>query len=545
MTLSIIHGQLADATLRSIALDTADRWYLDTICRRNLTHTTPKVGGSFALTGADVTIYLISTGVCDSPCFYGRLSWLLGDVGVDVVGTGTNMAFLLGASHYGVAPRCIIKSLNVYTAKGILDPAKYQQAVDFILQDQSSKTSIVLSSAIQSPNYGDMVIRDDLDQDTQRLLDAGLVVVVPAGDGFVDNLTGELYGPLLADVVHPACMDEVITVGSYGADFTLPLFTNYGYFVDAFAPGVEIPVLDREGQWVITSGTHCSAAIVAGILSHYLEKFSRHIRSQVRSFIQEHFFHHGLMVSYPLERLQKDVFFNDTLQYLVLHTAAGYPFQYLVDTQVPYTVAHAFFTRSVLEVGVTSLGPVLANTELQIPLGVVFRNAYNECKPLIFKLKSFSPSDSHRFEVGRTTGILFGIVGDVESTVTIHLVVEISDGINLINQSFSLTVLQNQVDKDVVGGVIRARLQNVRVLDVKELPNTLNVNSLPPAAKDVSVAIDRDVRLLNTVTGEFIGKVITTKSSGEFLFTVPKGIYQAVVLDARNEYTAFTIDGLR
>ena len=123
MTLSIIHGQLADATLRSIALDTADRWYLDTICRRNLTHTTPKVGGSFALTGADVTIYLISTGVCDSPCFYGRLSWLLGDVGVDVVGTGTNMAFLLGASHYGVAPRCIIKSLNVYTAKGILAAA--------------------------------------------------------------------------------------------------------------------------------------------------------------------------------------------------------------------------------------------------------------------------------------------------------------------------------------------------------------------------------------------------------------------------------------
>lgn len=364
MTQAFIRSTLSSSTFKAIGANLPDRWYLDFICRRDVTHTTPHRQGSLALTGQAVTVYILSTGVRNSSFFGNRLSWLLGDSNEDLVGDGTGVAFILGANKYGVASRCNMVSLCVYDSTG-LNFDLYKQGVDLILANQTTPC-LVITTAIQSPKYGYLVIDADVDYDTQRLLDAGLTVIAGAGDGLVDAINGELKGPILAEVVHPNQFEEVITVGALAADLTLPLFTNYGYAVNAFAPGVDLCTLNTAGEFTIASSTRLASAIVTGILALYLEKFPQATRANLTTFIKEHFFNQQLAVPYPLERLQKDPFFTEDYGLLGLRTATGFPYHYLTDTQVPCRIAYAFFTRALLEINVIQLGTVLANIHFEI-----------------------------------------------------------------------------------------------------------------------------------------------------------------------------------
>lgn len=544
-TLAFINGKLSVPTFRGVLSNHPDRWYLDKICRKDITQQSPSLCGTQGLTGKGVTVFIISSGVRNSPYFTNRLSWLLGTPDVDWTGAGTGMAFLVGAHRYGVACHCSLISLNVYTATGI-DVELYKQAVDLILANIPNGPCLVLSSAVRTPAYGYMIVEEDLDPDTKRMLMAGMTVVVPAGDGFINLLTGGCLGPILAEACHPAHLEDVITVSALSEDLTLPLFANYGYAVDVFAPGDDVVTLDNTGQFVGLSTTRTSAAIVAGILAMYLEKLPKATRADLQKFVKEHSSIQPIAVPYPLDRLQKDPFFSEEFQYLALRLSSGPSYQYLVDTQVQCRVAHAFFTKAILEKSMSSLGTVLANTQFEVPLNTRFKNLYGEAKTTEFTLLSYTPESVGQLEVGRYSGKLFGHIYDVMEPVTCTIAIQVSDGLYLTQESYTIYIQPNYAELHTIGGVIKARLQNISGLNIHQpSSDVLNIESPLPIPHDVSVNLQRDVRLLDTATGRFMGKQLTTSASGEFLFTVPMGQYRAIVLDASYQYNPVTIDGLR
>ena len=544
-TLAFINSTLSAPFFKSVGSTLPDRWYLDFICRKDVTKTLPILYGSMGLTGLGVTIFIISSGVKNSPYFGHRLSWLLGEEDFDWNGHGTSMAFLAGASQYGVASHCSLISLNVYDSNGI-NAQLYQQAVDLILTHGLNIPCIVLTSAIRSPLFGNMVIPEDLDQNTRRLISANFPIVACAGDGLVDKDSGFCLGPILAEVCHPAHFEEVITVSSLAIDLTIPFYANYGYAVDVFAPGHEIITLDKNGQFTDMGSSRLSAAIVSGILALYLEKYPKHKVSQLKAFIKEHSFTSSIAVEYPLDRLQKDPFFDETYGYLTLRSASGFPYQYLVDTQVPFYGAHAFFTKAFLEKSMIHLGAVLANTQFEIPLNTRFKNLYGEFKTTEYTLLSYNPTRIGILQIGRHSGKLFGSIKDILEPVTCVIEISINDGLYLTHESFTLYVQPNYAELQTIGGTIKARLQNIVGLDVHSFSmDDLDINSVNLPPHDVTVNISRDVRLLETSTGRFVSQQNTTWKSGEFLFTVPLGSYRAIVLDDSEQYEPITIDGLK
>ena len=110
-----------------------------------------------------------------------------------------------------------------------------------------------------------------VDAAIQRATDAGVVVVVAAGNDAVD-----------ASLRSPASAPNAITVsafqdndGSPGAlggfgDDTFASFSNYGEVVDIAAPGVGIASTSRAGGYVSMSGTSMAAPHVAGAAAVYI-----------------------------------------------------------------------------------------------------------------------------------------------------------------------------------------------------------------------------------------------------------------------------------
>lgn len=546
MILGLIHATTQMPTFSAVGGLLADRWYLDFICRRDVLQRFPELHGILGLTGSGVTLYIISSGIYSVPTLIPRVSTALGTENVDYVGDGTGMAFIAASNHYGVAPRCNIVSLNVYDSNGTINPTKYQQAVNFILSQSSNKTKLVLTSAIRSPRLDYLLVQTDLDRDTKRLIQAGCIIVAGAGDGLIRTTTHECVGPILAEVCHPLHFEEIFVASAIDCKGVFPLFANYGSAVTTFAPGVDIITANKSGNFIIDSSTRYSGAILAGILCLFLEKFPYASYEDVKTFIHEHFFRTGNAVPYPLERLQKDPFECEDYGYLTLRSDTGWPYPYLVDTKIEFKLAHGFFTISEEVDNMISLGSVLANTEFQIPLDIKFKNKYGEVKPGIYKIISVQPSNIGQFEVGERSGILFGVVHDVQTSVVCTIQVSLDDGLNQYRRNLDLHVQPNYIDLYTVGGVLKARLSNVSGLNIDERAHdSLLIDQQPPQLTEIQVPITRNVNLLKKSTGSFMGQTVTPLSTGEFLFVVASGMYQAIVLDQLDEYTGYVIDNLR
>jgi hypothetical protein len=148
--------------------------------------------------------------------------------------------------------------------------------------------------------------------------------------------------------------------------------------------------------------------------------------------------------------------------------------------------------------------------------------------------------------VGTYSGRLFGYISDVLEPVTCTIQILINDGLHLVHQNFTLYVQPDYAERHTIGGVIRGRLSGVSGLNLSDLEKgPLNVKTPVVPPHSIAVNLQRDVRLLDSVTGRFVAQQQTSLSSGEFLFTVPVGSYRALVLDAEDMYASFSIDGLK
>ncbi|XP_011674329.1 uncharacterized protein LOC586545 [Strongylocentrotus purpuratus] len=175
--------------------------------------------------GEGVSVYVLDTGInLNHQDWVGRSSYGIdthGGTGEDCNGHGSHCAGTIGGTQYGVAKAAKLIGVRVLSCAG---SGAYSQIIDGC--DWVVANAVLPAVASMSLGGGANQATDDA---IQRMIDAGITVVVAAGN---DN--GNACNS------SPARSEPAITVGATDSTDTRASFSNYGTCVDIFAPGVSI-----------------------------------------------------------------------------------------------------------------------------------------------------------------------------------------------------------------------------------------------------------------------------------------------------------------
>lgn len=262
-------GLLQDARVRRVVADATVQhqavfaggsqpgapWGLDRIDQRET-----QLDGlySFQATGAGVTAYIMDTGIRYDHLDFGgraRLGYdIYGEDGSDCYGHGTHVAGTVGGATYGVAKDVELVSVRVLDCNGFGGVGGVLSGLDWIAANHTRPAVVNLSLLTGG--------LDMVDDAAQRLIDAGVTVVVAAGN----------YAKDACDY-SPGRVKDAITVGATRSDDFRASFSNTGRCIDLFAPGENItstysltPDATRS-----MSGTSMSAPHATGVAALYLE----------------------------------------------------------------------------------------------------------------------------------------------------------------------------------------------------------------------------------------------------------------------------------
>lgn len=213
--------------------------------------------------GLGVTVYVLDSGVnVDFDEFDDRAT--LGanftpESTDDDNGHGTHVAGIIGSTTYGVAKGVLMVLVKVLDRYGRGSLSTIFLGMEFAVNDMVAKgvpavMNLSLGS-VRSLAFNAVV---------NEAVNVGMVVVVAAGNEHVN-----------ACLVSPALASKAITVGaiSDGDDAVAP-FSNWGYCVDLFAPGVAVESLNAHdpNEPVTYLGTLMAAPMVAGLAAIELSK---------------------------------------------------------------------------------------------------------------------------------------------------------------------------------------------------------------------------------------------------------------------------------
>lgn len=248
---------LAVPALAGAAVQTSAPWGLDRIDQRAL-----PLDGSYhwPADGRGVTVYVVDTGVrLTARDLAGRVSTGVDEVdggaADDCNGHGTHIAGLIAGTKYGVAKQARIVAVRVLDCQGRGSATTVQRGLEWVLANHvSGQPAVVNMSLGGAPSVM-------LDTEVKRLVNAGVAVVVAAGNG-------DGYGNAVdACTTSPARTKLAITVSATDRSDRKPAWANVGGCVDVFAPGVSITsdwwTSDTATQTL--SGTSMAAPAVAGV----------------------------------------------------------------------------------------------------------------------------------------------------------------------------------------------------------------------------------------------------------------------------------------
>ncbi|HEX8501556.1 MAG TPA: S8 family peptidase [Pyrinomonadaceae bacterium] len=234
-------------------------WGLDRIDQRDR-----PVDGFFNYnyTGSNIKIYILDTGVrVTHQDFGGRASVgydAFGGNGLDVNGHGTAVASLAGGTSYGSAKQANIISVRVCDNGGSCPYSAIIAGVDWVTSNHSSLPAVA-NMSLGGP------ASSSLDYAVQRSINSNVVYVVGAGNANTD-----------ASNTSPAHVGAAITVGATDVFDTRAVFnsseaSNYGYVLDLFAPGKEVPAayFGDDTSMVLFGGTSAASPYVAGVAAQY------------------------------------------------------------------------------------------------------------------------------------------------------------------------------------------------------------------------------------------------------------------------------------
>jgi subtilisin family serine protease len=216
---------------------------------------------NFNRTGAGVHAYILDSGIRLSHSdFEGRVvagfdAFNDGQNSVDCYGHGTHVAGTVGGKIFGVAKRVTLHSVRVLDCRANGTTSTLIAGIDWVTNNHQ-KPAVANISIISGFSAA-------LDAAIVNSIASGVTYIVAAGNNGTDACT-----------FSPAHVSSAITVGAADWLDNKPAWSNFGFCVDVFAPGVQIESTSFAGddEVALMSGTSMAAPHVAGAAALYLEE---------------------------------------------------------------------------------------------------------------------------------------------------------------------------------------------------------------------------------------------------------------------------------
>lgn len=212
---------------------------------------------TYDYTGKNVSVYVIDSGITNTPEFEGRvikgISFVSGDSSVkDCLGHGTHVSSLIAGKTYGVAKDAKIVPVRVFGCQGSVAISTIIQAMYWVITQPKGIINMSLGGRMSTI----------MNSAARDLAEAGFIVVVAAGN---DGTNACMYSP--------ASESTAISVGCLTENSEVCYFSNEGACVSLFAAGYKILGLGMNGGGVLMSGTSMSSPGVAGAAAVFYEKY--------------------------------------------------------------------------------------------------------------------------------------------------------------------------------------------------------------------------------------------------------------------------------
>ena len=258
--------------IAEIITQTGATWNLARISHRaRLNFVTSKRYIYDSTAGDGVNVYVLDTGIyTDHVEFESRASWgtntVQGTKDSDNSGHGTFCAGIIAAKTYGVAKKSNVIAVKVADNNVAGDANAYVQGLEWAVADHQERSAAARAGRASNGLKGSVIFlnagngTDDLTTAINAAIDAGVHVVVPAGNDDTDICNT------------PTAQSNAIIVGASDLEDSRAFFSNFGSCITLFAPGLSIlsTYIDSPNSEILLFGSEVAAAHVAGLLAYFL-----------------------------------------------------------------------------------------------------------------------------------------------------------------------------------------------------------------------------------------------------------------------------------
>ncbi|CAK3989203.1 related to Cuticle-degrading protease [Lecanosticta acicola] len=171
-------------------------------------------------------------------------------------GHGTHVSGIIGGSTYGVAKQVNLIAVKVLDASGVGDYSGVLAAMDWVVNDATSKKRRAVANMSLGSGYYEAV-----NTAVANAVKAGVFFAIAAGNSNHD-----------AALDSPASTPEACVIGASDNTDTRASFSNFGSLVDIFAPGVNIlsTWIGSNTATATLSGTSMATPHAAGVAAFLL-----------------------------------------------------------------------------------------------------------------------------------------------------------------------------------------------------------------------------------------------------------------------------------
>jgi subtilisin family serine protease len=230
---------------------------------------------TFTRYGENAVVYILDSGLDTTHPEMNNVSvdLLYSHTGnfTDTNGHGTAIASVIAGNTCGIVGSAL-KIVKIFDSAQPTLLSEMLSALDTVATDYINNNG---KPSVMNCSWG-IPYNQYINEKIQQLIDMGIFVVASAGNA----------GMPVSDVT-PACIPDVLTVGSFGqelipsnfSNYTDPSFisftaneTNMGA-LDGWAPGEKIWAAVRGGGMGYTAGTSMAAAIASGAVAYNIDRY--------------------------------------------------------------------------------------------------------------------------------------------------------------------------------------------------------------------------------------------------------------------------------
>ena len=262
------------------------------------------------ITGKNVGVAVLDTGVWMHPDFVNETGRIIGFKDIlqdrkqmyDDNGHGTHVCGILGGNgvaskgkYIGVAPECNLIVVKVLNQKGNGNISDVIQGLKWVLDNRKKYNIRILNISVGTPAKKELEESSELVQAVNEVWDAGIIVVVAAGNN----------GPFPQTIGAPGNSRKVITVGASDDDLLVEMdgskikdYSSRGptkeciIKPDIVAPGSNVVScngikVSKNNMYSIKSGTSMATPAVSGaialLLSVYPHMTGRDVKVRLKN----------------------------------------------------------------------------------------------------------------------------------------------------------------------------------------------------------------------------------------------------------------------